>query len=424
MAHLDTDILVIGAGPSGAIASAIAHRAGYKVQVVEREQFPRFVIGESLLPRCMEHLQAAGLMEAAQRAGFQQKYGARFVRDGVSSIFRFGEQFSTGWDYTWQVPRADFDKVLIDEVASWGVPVHYQHSVTAVAFDGTNSTTTVTDAAGNTRHIRARFLIDASGYGRVLPKLLDLDKPSVLPPRTAHFAHFVDTNRPLNGDEHRITYLFQGKEEVFCWVIPFSNGITSVGFSGNPNFYNAFPGEGEAKLRAMIAQQPYIAERFAGAEMVFAPRTITGFAIGVKQFYGPGYALTGNSTEFLDPIFSSGVTLAMESGTLAAQLACRQLAGDIVDWEQDYSQHIRGALDVFRSFVQAFYSGKLLDVFFAPVFNNQFRQQICSVLAGYVWDKQNPFVSKTDRALAALIAVVGSETAVAARPAAEPVAVA
>src|ERR1700744_3665074 len=134
------DVLVIGAGPSGTVAASIVNKAGYKVKIVEKLKFPRFVIGESLLPRCMEALTEAGFVDAVKEKGFQQKYGAKFVKDGRICDYFFADQFTPGWNWTWQVPRAEFDKTLADAVEKMGVPVCYETTVTGIKFNGTEST--------------------------------------------------------------------------------------------------------------------------------------------------------------------------------------------------------------------------------------------------------------------------------------------
>ncbi|RYY14869.1 MAG: FAD-dependent oxidoreductase, partial [Cytophagaceae bacterium] len=184
------DVLVIGAGPSGSVAASIVKQAGFSVKMVEKSKFPRFVIGESLLPRCMEALDAAGFLPALRAQGFQEKFGAKFVKGNVVADFDFANKFTAGWSQTWQVPRADFDQVLADEVQRMGVPVEFETEVTSITFDGPDSTTRVTRPDGSAQEIRARFLIDASGYGRVLPRLFGLDRPSNLPGRKTLFAHF------------------------------------------------------------------------------------------------------------------------------------------------------------------------------------------------------------------------------------------
>jgi len=191
MATEKVDVLVIGAGPSGCVASAIIHNHGLSTMVIEKELFPRFVIGESLLPRCMVALTEAGLIDTIEQQGFQKKFGAKFLK-GENQVceFLFSEQFTAGWNWTWQVPRADFDSALANKLIEKGIPVFFETAVTAVKFNGSNSVTTVIDKDGMERNIEARFIIDSSGYGRVLPRLLDLDKPSVFPPRRTIFGLF------------------------------------------------------------------------------------------------------------------------------------------------------------------------------------------------------------------------------------------
>src|SRR6188768_2640672 len=139
------DVLVIGAGRAGTVAAAIIQKAGYTVKIVEKLAFPRFVIGESLLPRCMEALEEAGFLEAVKAKGFQEKFGAKFVKNGKVCDYFFADQFTEGWNWTWQVPRAEFDKTLADTVESMGVPVSYESTVTAIDFNGSDSLTTIED---------------------------------------------------------------------------------------------------------------------------------------------------------------------------------------------------------------------------------------------------------------------------------------
>src|SRR6187549_3406690 len=137
------DVLVIGAGPSGTVAASIINKAGFKVKIVEKLKFPRFVIGESLLPRCMEALTEAKFLDAVKQAGFQEKFGAKFVKNGKICDYLFADQFTPGWNWTWQVPREEFDKILADTVETLGVPVQYETTVKTIEFNGQDSLTTV-----------------------------------------------------------------------------------------------------------------------------------------------------------------------------------------------------------------------------------------------------------------------------------------
>ena len=399
------DVLVIGAGPAGTVAASIVNKAGYKVKIVEKMKFPRFVIGESLLPRCMEALEEAGFLDAVKAKGFQDKSGAKFVKNGVVCDYSFSDQFTKGWTWTWQVPRAEFDKTLADTVEQIGVPVSYETTVTAIGFNGADSTTTVEYADGEKAQIQAKFIIDGSGYGRVIPRLFKMDKPSNLQPRKALFAHFTDNNRSMADEPNRITIIVHAFG-VWIWVIPFSNGNTSVGFVGDPEFFAKYTGTNEGQLRALIASQPYLAERFKDAALIFDPKVLESWSTTTEKFYGDGFVLTGNVTEFLDPVFSSGVTLATVSSQKAAALVIKKLKGEAVDWDEEYTKPMMQGVNTFRSYVMRWYDGTLDTIFFADNQDPVIKSMICSVLAGYVWDLENPYVKNHDTALRKLASTI------------------
>lgn len=408
MQNEKVDVLVIGAGPSGTVAASIVKKAGFNVKVVEKQKFPRFVIGESLLPRCMEALDEAGFLDAIEARNFQQKFGAKFVKNGVICDYSFADQYTEGWSWTWQVPRADFDKTLADAVEKMGVPVQYETTVTGIRFDGTDSVTTIQDLQGNESQIEARFIIDGSGYGRVIPKLFNMERPSNLIPRKAIFAHTVDVNRSMADEPNRITIVVH-QPGVWIWIIPFSTGITSLGFVGNPEFFSSLEGTDEDKYRALIESEPYLADRFRDVKLVFQPRILESWSATTDKFYGNGFVLTGNVTEFLDPIFSSGVTLATVSSQRAAHLVIRTLNGEKVDWEKEYMEPVMQGVNTFRSYVMSWYDGTLDKIFFAKKPDQEIKKKICSVLAGYVWDLSNPYVREHSTALKRLARLVDVE---------------
>ena len=405
MKPTDTDVLIIGAGPSGSAAASMLHREGFNVLVVEKQLFPRFVIGESLLPYCMDLLQEAALIEAAESQGFIHKCGAVFLQGNQTCNFDFSNQFTLGWKYTYQVPRADFDKALADAVAARGVPILYGHGVTAVQFDDSSATVTLAQPDGENRDVTARFVLDCSGFGRVLPRLLNLEEPSQFPVREALFTHVTGDRRPEGREEGKI-WACTHPDGAWLWIIPFSNGRTSVGAVGSPEFFAAYPTDPEQRLRAIISSDPNAGPRLADAQFVFSPQRIAGYACAVKQLYGPRYALVGNATEFLDPIFSSGVTLALASANCAAKVLTRHLRGEAVDWQRDYADYVMQGINTFRAYVSAWYDGTLHEIFFAAGANRDIMRQVCSVLAGYVWDLSNPYVSQPERALPLLSKVV------------------
>src|SRR5690606_23985844 len=186
------DVVVMGAGPSGAIAAALLVQKGHRVLVLEKEEFPRFSIGESLLPQCMEFIEQAGMLEAVQKGDFQFKNGAAFLRGDEYSTFDFRQKSTPGWGTTFQVQRAKFDKILADEAARFGADVRFRHEVTAVDVSGERPRVDYRDAEGAMHTVQPKFLLDASGFGRILPRLLDLHVPSTFPVRQALFTHVED----------------------------------------------------------------------------------------------------------------------------------------------------------------------------------------------------------------------------------------
>ena len=388
------DVLIIGAGPSGCVAAAYLKKQGISVKVVEKTQFPRFVIGESLIPRCMDHFEEAGLLDCLKEMNFEIKRGARFLKNNVVCNFDFSAKYGEGWSWTWQVPRADFDLTLANEIVKKGVDLEYQTTVTNVEFHSDHtSTTTVTTQDNTTKYINAKFIIDSSGYGRVLPRILGLETPSSIPKHSSIFTHVDDINRP-EGEEGTLITFDVVKDKVWLWVIPFSNGKTSIGFVGPTEFIESYGDDKTAALKEMMLLSEHYQDRFKDAPYLFEPIKIKNFSKSVDKIYGNGFALTGNSAEFLDPVFSSGVSLATESGLLAAKLAYKQIIGLPVNWEEEYAAYLEKGVDVFRTYVKEWYTGNLQKLFFHRPENLEVKSKICAVLAGYVWDESNPFVKK------------------------------
>ncbi|WP_417887448.1 NAD(P)/FAD-dependent oxidoreductase [Zunongwangia sp.] len=391
-----TDILIIGAGPSGMVSAGYLQQHNIQIKVIEKQQFPRFVIGESLIPRCMDNFEEAGLLEVLKKANFQKKHGARFIKKDKIGQFDFSHKFGEGWDWTWQVPRADFDTILATEIQSRGIDIAFETEVVAADFNQKNPIISVKDKTGAITEIEAKFVIDSSGFGRVLAKLLNLEKPSKLAAHSSLFTHIKETNRPKGKEGELITFEIL-ETQVWFWYIPFSNGKTSLGFVAPTDWFNQFNTNPEIAFSEMLAKLEYYKERFNDYPFEFTPKKINHIAKSVKKLYGDNFALTGNSAEFLDPIFSSGVSFATESGLQAAKLALAELNGKEVHWQQDYENYMNKGVEVFSSYVKEWYNGNLQDIIFHQSPNPDLKKQICAVLAGYVWNTENPFVKKHDR---------------------------
>jgi flavin-dependent dehydrogenase len=396
-------VLIIGAGPSGSIAGALLQNKGYQVTILERQQFPRFSIGESLLPQCMEFIQQAGMMEAVLNAGFQYKNGASFVYKDQQTEFSFEDKFTKGIGTTFQVQRGKFDKLLADEAVRMGVNIQWQMEVIAADFSGDKPKLTFRNQSGEILCYEADFVLDASGFGRILPKLLDLESPSGFPVRQALFGHIEDriNDTQFDRDKIRITVHPEHKD-VWYWLIPFSNGRSSVGVVAEPAFYSAWDSNDSA-LQDIINQDPSLSRLLKNAVFDEKINTIIGYSANVKSLYGKGYALLGNAGEFLDPVFSSGVTIAMKSATLVADILDRQFKNEAVDWNKDYAQPLQRGVDTFRVYVDAWYEGRFQDVIFYQNPKPEIKAMISSILAGYAWDEQNPYVKNARARLDTLV---------------------
>ena len=385
-------VLIIGAGPSGSIAGALLQNKGYQVTILERQQFPRFSIGESLLPQCMEFIQQAGMLEAVVNAGFQYKNGASFVCNNQHTEFLFEDKFTEGMGTTFQVQRGKFDKLLADEAVRMGVDIQWLMEVIAADFSGEQPKLTVRNQADEVIYYEADFVLDASGFGRILPKLLDLESPSGFPVRQALFGHIEDRINDAQFDRNKIRITVHPEhKDVWYWLIPFSNGRSSVGVVAEPVFYSAWDNNDSA-LQDIINQDPSLSQLLKNAVFDEKINTIVGYSANVKSLYGKGYALLGNAGEFLDPVFSSGVTIAMKSASLAADILDRQFKNEAVDWNKDYAEPLQRGVDTFRVYVDAWYDGRFQDVIFYQNPNPEIKAMISAILAGYAWDEKNPYV--------------------------------
>lgn len=393
------DVAIIGAGPAGAVAAALLRKTGRSVLVLERQHFPRFSIGESLLPQSMAYVEEAGMLQAVVEAGFQYKNGAQFVWRDHATSYDFRDKHSPGWGTTFQVERAKFDHLLIQCAAEQGAEVRFGHTVLAMR-PGDAPVLEVADGNALRYEVHARFVLDASGFGRVLPRLLNLETPTGLPRRTAVFSHVRDGLALDDFDRNKICVATHPEHrDVWFWMIPLAGGRSSVGCVADAAFHDIPEAGREARLRALIREEPTLNRLIGDAPFLMPVRQIEGYSANVERLHGAGYALLGNAGEFLDPVFSSGVTIALRSAHLAVQVLERALGGAAVDWQAEYDEPLRKGIDTFRAFVERWYTGELQDIIYYPRQTPMIRRMISAVLAGYAWDESNPYVADSPRRL-------------------------
>jgi len=400
------DVLVIGAGPAGCVAASHLANKGYKVTIVEKSKFPRHTIGESLLPISMENFEETGLLPALEKAGFEIKSGAFFLRNKEEINISFAENFTPGWTWTWQVPRDDFDDILAKETEKKGVRILYESVIEDLDFQKGFIEVNI-GKADKILSEKYDFVVDSSGNSGVLSNMLSIKKTFAHTGRKSIFTQVKDVR--ANEFEHpkRISFEVLAKD-LWFWVIPFSNGNTSLGFVGDNRWFDQSKDLNEL-FGMMLQKSDGFKKRFQGLYYLFDVKQAVDYTCKTERLFGDRFVLTGNTTGFIDPIFSSGVAMATTSAMCAAKLVDKYLKGEDVDWQVSYSDYVNKAGNVFKTFIDAWYDGSLQDLFFYPNIQMNIKKQLTSVLAGYVWDDDNPFVKKNFKLIKTLSKVIKLE---------------
>ena len=361
------DVAIIGGGPAGSTAAALLARAGRRVVVFEREKFPRFHIGESLLPFSMKAFTRLGLHEKFLRAGFLKKFGGEIFGacSDQGTKFYFKDGYRSQTDHAYQVTRGDFDKVLLEHAAECGAEVCEQTSVDRVEFSNDNVELAV-KSNGSSQSIRARYLIDASGRASVLSRQFKIKKTYDHLQKLSIFAHYDGVWR-AEGIDGTLTVLIRAIDRWF-WLIPLSAERTSIGVVLDSETFRRSKLSAEDFLEQALAEQPIIAKRTTNARRVSQVYVEADFSYRSARLYGDRWLLTGDAAGFIDPIFSSGVFLAVFSGE-----QCADALNEVLDRPRAakrlftrYERSVNRAMDVYLRFVDAWYTKEFIEVFLAP----------------------------------------------------------
>jgi flavin-dependent dehydrogenase len=385
----DFDFAVAGCGPAGSSAAISLAQKGHRVVVFERETFPRFHIGESLLSTANDHLETLGLTAVTAAAKFPEKWGARlYTHDGVSGR---GVDFSTVTEVatprTFQVPRADFDHMLMNRAKELGVDVREGHRVTACDFDESAVTVAFTGGSGQSGRLRVKALVDATGRDGLMARKLNLRTEEPRLANIAIFAHYSGVPR-LGGERPDDIRLVARADAGWFWLIPINRELISVGVVLPRRVFQSLPAAtNEERLEQAIADTPVMADLMRNARREWPVRVEKDFSYQASTYAGDRWILAGDAGSFLDPIFSTGVSIAMESGIEAAEAL--HAASERNDFRakrfKAFCDRSRRRYESFRRFVIGFYTPQFRDLFFEPNPPPRMFRAVVTVLCGR-WD--------------------------------------
>ena len=360
------DVAVIGGGPGGSSVATHLARTGLRVGLFEREVFPRFHVGESLMPAVMVMLERLGVRERVETTGFQIKYGAQFLQQetGLETTFYF--QPGRAWPvYSYQVPRAEFDTLLLDNARQSGVSVHQPAPVASVDFDTTGATLVV-EEGGARRTVRARFVVDASGRDGFLATRLGRRQRIPNLGKVALFGHFKGAERLSGKEEGNIrVYLF---DDGWFWWIPLAGDVTSVGAVLHAKTMKAWEGSPEACFAEMIRRCTGVAEGLKHAQLITPVHRAANFAYKTRPIVGDRFLMIGDAVAFVDPIFSGGVYIAMRTAELAAESITEAFARDrfTARYFSRYERRVWSGLKPFFKFIHKYYEPGFIELFMKP----------------------------------------------------------
>jgi flavin-dependent dehydrogenase len=343
--NAEPHVVVIGGGPAGATASTLIAQQGYRVELFEREHFPRFHIGESLIPETYWVLKRLNMLDKMKSSHFIKKYSVQFVSESgrLSAPFYFHDNKPHECSQTWQVRRSEFDELMLKNAEEHGVKVHQGVRVLDILFEGDRAVgVKISDESGNVREVRADVVVDASGQSSMIINKFKLRVSDPQLNKGAIWTYFQGAYRDVGKDEGATIVLsVQGKKGWF-WYIPLHDDIVSVGVVGDFDYLFKGRDNHETTYAEEVERCPAVKERIASAKQVSKIYATKDYTYRAKQAAGDGWVLVGDAFGFLDPLYSSGVLLALKSGQLAADAIVEGLAkGDtsraqLGCWEADY----------------------------------------------------------------------------------------
>ena len=361
------DVVVIGGGPAGSTTAALTAEAGNRTLVVERARFPRFHIGESLMPETYWVFKRLGMLPKLRDSDFVKKYSVQFVTatGKESQPFFFDERDPHERSQTWQVLRSTFDEMMLDNAAERGATVWQETNVNEVLLEESESDdlpkavgVVVTRKGEAPRRIGAKVVVDATGMNALLSKRLGIRKLDPNLKKASYFAHYKGCARDPGKNGGATLVLSTKQNDGWFWYIPLPGDLTSIGVVGDLARLSKLPGTPEQILEDEIEGCPGLLPRMQGAERVGGVHVLSDFSYRATRCAGDGWVLVGDAFGFLDPMYSSGVFLALKSGEMAADAINGALATgrpDAVNLSK-WGDELSYGMQTIRKLVYAFYT--------------------------------------------------------------------
>ena len=385
--QLDCDVLVMGGGPAGATVAALLAERGRRVVLLEKDKHPRFHIGESLLPQNLPLMDRLGV-RAAVEASAQRKHGIEFVSPFHGKSIRY--EFARAWDkrfpYAFQVRRSVFDEILLRNAAAKGAEVIEQCRVTAVDLGGEHPLVTAYGADGATQQYRAGFVVDATGRDTFLASQLGAKLRNARNGSAAIFGHFSGARRLEGQAEGNITIIWF--DLGWFWFIPLADGTTSIGAVCPAEAFKNRGTDLPAFFMSLIAMSPELAGRLQHATLLGEVTATGNYSYESRITSGRNYLMAGDACAFIDPVFSTGVFLAMQSGFWAADAVetCLDTPAKAAKALRRYDRQVRRALGSFTWFIYRIREPAMRNLFMSPRNDFRLEEAVLSLLAGGIFE--------------------------------------
>ncbi|HYO09083.1 MAG TPA: NAD(P)/FAD-dependent oxidoreductase [Tepidisphaeraceae bacterium] len=381
------DVIIVGAGPAGSTSALLLARQGFRVVMLEKSRFPRFHIGESILPQNFPLVQELGLEAELERLPHLKKYGAEFGMgdDHDTTRFNFDSALIPG-SRTFNIERAHFDKMLMDAARAAGAEVREQTGVKRIVKLADRDVAVQLDTG---EQLDGKYLLDASGHGTVVGRHLGLRKPvdDVRLHKVAYFNHFDGVERPPGAETGHPTIIMA--DEGWFWLIGLTETRTSVGFVCHPDLVKRVGVPANRMLQWAASRCPVVRHRMRDATGPATNEVLADFSYTCKPNAGAGYFMVGDAGCFLDPIFSTGVTLAMKGAQQAARHVAALLRNETspAAARSEYVSFINGSTGVFWHLIRNYYTHSFRELFLNGTGPLNVHGAIISILAGHVFPR-------------------------------------